>query len=217
MSGKSVDPVDPVDLVDYVNGALRESEFPTPKNGYFAPKSKLSVITNSSITRTIWSDSKSVEALVDSDRELVEFISGQAREIFAIGIYIAIEYLELRKMMRLFMTNSKTDGSLPISDTELETIWPGVRYRSRRRAFKDAQHLFRAQSFPRRDRFSVIDLQPNIVLPIFESEHKSQGHFGIVYKVTLHEEFLDSDDPIRKVRRYEHHLLHYTLCSCVAC
>lgn len=188
-----------INLVEHINDALRESKFPFPNNGYFAPKSALSVITKPSITRTIWSHSKSFETLVESDRELVEFISAKAQEIFAIGIYLDSE--NLKKMMRLFMTHNKTDGSLPISDAELEKIWPEVNHRGRRRAFKDAQHLFRPQSFPRRDRFSVIYLQPNIVLPIFESELKSQGQFGIVYRVTLHEEFLDSHDPIRKVRR----------------
>lgn len=196
MPGQSVDLVD---LVDYVNGALRVSQFPTPENGYFAPRSTLSIITNSSITRTIWYDSKSFKTLVDSDRELVKFISAQAREIFAIGIYLDSEESNLRKMMRLFMMHNKTDESLPISDTELEKIWPGIRSQARRRSFQDAQHLFRPQSFPRRHRFSVIDLQPKVVLPIIKSQHKSQGQFGIVYRVTLHEEFLDSHDSIRKV------------------
>lgn len=187
-----------INLVEHINNALRESTFPSPNNGYFAPKSALSVISEPSITRTIWPDSKSFEALVDSDRKLVEFISAQAQEIFAIGIYRDIE--NLKKMMRLFMTHNKTDESLPISDAELEKIWPEVNHSGRRRAFKDAQHLFKAQSFPRSDRFSVINLQPNIVLPIIKSQHKSQGQFGIVYRVILHKEFLDSRDPIRKVR-----------------
>lgn len=189
------------DLAEYINNALRESEFPTPQNGYFAPKSTLNGITNSSVTHTIWSNSKSFSTLVDSDKKLVEFISGQAREIFAIGIYMDIHDQNLRNMMRLFMMHDKSDKSLPIPDADMQEIWPGVRYEGRRRSFQDSQHLFRAQEFPMRDGFSVIKLESKVVLPIYRSEHVSQGQFGMVYKVTLHEEFLDFNDPIRKVRR----------------
>lgn len=187
------------DLGDYINSALRESEFPTPKNGYFVSRSALRAVTKWSVTRTLWRDSKSFESLDDSDRAVVEFISGKAPEIFAIGIYLDIEIENLRKMMRLFMTHDKTDGSLPISDAELETIWPGIRYRSRRRSFQDSQRIFRPQDFALRNKFSVIQIQPKVVLPILKSEHISQGRFGIVYKVVIHEEYLDINDPIRKV------------------
>lgn len=193
-----------VDLGEHINGALIDSEFPTPKNGYFAPKSTLSVVTNSSITRIMWSNSKLFRTLVDSDKKLVEFISGQAREIFAIAIYMDIHDQNLRNMMRLFMMHNKSDENLPISDAEIEAMWPGPRNHGRRRFFQDSQRLFRPQGFPMRDRFSVIKLEPKVVLPIFKSEHKFQGQFGIVYRVTLHEEFLDFNDPIRKVRRNIH-------------
>lgn len=186
----------PIDLVDYIYNALRESEFPTPQNGYFAPKTTLKAITRPSVTHTIWRGSKSFDDLDVSDRELVEFISGPAQEIFAIGIYLD---MDLKNMMSLFMEHGTTDTNLPISNGEMEKIWPGPRYKGRRRTFQDSQHLFKAQEFPMRDRFSIIKLQPKVVLPVLKSEHKSQGQFGIVYKVTLHEEFLDLNNPIRKV------------------
>lgn len=204
---------DPVtDLMDHINNALRESDFPTPKNGYFIPKNTLTAITNSSVTRTVWADSKLFEDLADSDRKLVEFISEQAPEIFAIGIYLD---QNLKNMMRLFMKHDKSDSSLPMSDAELETVWPEPRHTARRRSFKDNQHLFRPQGFPRQNRFSVIEIQPNVVLPILQSEHMSQGQFGIVYKVKLHEDFLDFNDPIRKVRRNEHLMSHYIWRFCI--
>lgn len=186
----------PIDLVDYINNALRESEFPTPNNGYFAPRNTLRAITEPSVTHTIWGSSKSFDALGLSDRRLVEFISGQAQEIFAIGIYMDVD---LKTMMSSFMKHGTTDRNLPISNSEMEKMWPGPRYHSRRRSFQDSQHLFKAQEFPTRDRLSIIQLQPKVVLPVLESEHKSQGQFGIVYKVKLHEEFLDLNHPIRKV------------------
>ncbi|KAG6359198.1 hypothetical protein INS49_012718 [Diaporthe citri] len=185
-------------LLEYINNSLRESEFPTPKNGYFAPRSTLRAIHNASVTRTIWPDSESFESLDDSDRKVVEFISGDAPEIFAIGIYMDVHDQSLRDMMRLFMRHDISDRSLPISDAEMGAIWPGPRHNGRRRLFKNSQHLFRPQCLPMRDRLSVIQLQPNVVLPILKSEHTSQGQFGIVYKVRLHEEFLDFNDPIRK-------------------
>lgn len=188
----------PTDLVEYINNALRDSEFPTPQNGYFAPKNTLKAITRPSVTHTIWRGSKSFDALDVSDRKLVEFISGQAQEIFAIGICMDSD-TDLKTMMSLFMKHGTTDRNLPISDGEMEKMWPGPRYKGRRRTFQDSQHLFRAQKFPMRDRFSIIQLQPKVVLPVLKSEHKSQGQFGIVYKVTLHEEFLDLNNPIRKV------------------
>lgn len=197
---------DDFDLVEYINGALRDSEFPTPKNGYFAPRSTLRAINNASVTRTIWPHSESFESLDDSDRKLVEFISGHAPEIFAIVLYMDVLGQTLRNMMRLFMSHNISDSSLPISDAETEKIWPGARYQARRRNFQDSQNLFRSQHFPMRDRFSVIQIQPKVVLPILKSEHTSQGQFGIVYKVKIHEESLDSNDPIRKVRRYKYHL-----------
>ncbi|KAI3390842.1 hypothetical protein diail_8545 [Diaporthe ilicicola] len=187
-----------VDLEDHINDALRESQFPTPENGDFAPKSTLSAITNYSVTHTIWSNSTSFETLGDSDRGLVEFISGQASEVFAIGICMDIHKQKLGDMMRLFMSHDKSDRNLPLSDAEMETMWP--KHKSRRRLFKDFQYLFRAQHFPLQNRFSVISVLSNTVLPILESQHMSQGQFGIVYKVKLHEEFLDSNDPIRKAR-----------------
>lgn len=196
----------PIDLVDYINDALRESEFPTPNNGYFAPRNTLRAITESSVTHTIWGSSKSFDALGVSDRRLVEFISGQAQEIFAIGIYMDID---LKTMMSSFMKHGTTDRNLPIPNSEMEKMWPGPRYHSRRRSFQDSQLVFRAQEFPMRDKFSVIELKPKVVLPILKSEHTSQGRFGIIYKVTLHNDFLDREDPIRKVRRISHHLLHY--------
>lgn len=192
-----------INLVDHINNALRESKFPARKNGYFASKNALEVITKPSVTRTIWSNSKSFRTLVDSDRELVEFITGQAREIFAIGIYMDIHNQGLRNMMRLFMLHRKSDRNLPMSDAEMETMWPGVQYRSRRRSFKDSQHIFRPQDFPMRERFSVIQLRPNVVLPILESKQMCEGRFGIVYRVRLHGDFLDFNDPIRKVRQNE--------------
>lgn len=199
----------PINLVEHINNALRESAFPPPKNGYFASKKALEVITKLSVTRTIWSNSKSFWTLVASDRELVEFISGQAREIFAIGIYMDIHDQSLRNMMRLFMLHNTSDKSLPISDAEMEKMWPGVQYKGRRRSFKDSQHLFRPQDFSMQARFSVIYLRPNIVLPILESKHVSEGRFGLVYKVKLHEDFLHFNDSIRKVRQDESTLLHY--------
>lgn len=188
----------PKDLAKHINNALRESEFPTPKNGYFAPNNTLRVITKSSVTHTIWRGSKSFESLDSSNRKLVEFISGEAPEIFAIGIYMDTD---LRDMMSSFMKHDKTDQNLPISKGGIEKIWPEPRHRGRRRSFQDSQHLFKAQKFPMQGRFSVIQLQPRVVLPILKSEHKSQGPFSIVYKVTLHKDFLDFKDPIRKVRR----------------
>lgn len=208
---------DDFNLVEHINNALRESEFPTPKNGLFAPRSTLRAINNTSVIRTIWPGWESFESLDDSDRKLVEFISGHAPEIFAIGIYMGIDDQSLRDMMQLFMRHDISDRSLPISDAEMGAIWPGPRYNGRRRLFKDSQRLFRAQGFSMRDRFSVIQLQPNIVLPILKSEAISQGQFGIIYKVRLHEEFLDSNDPIRKVRRYKNHLIHYTERSRIVC
>lgn len=197
---------DPIDLAYYINNALKESRFPTRHNGYFAPRNTLRAITNSSVTHAIWGSSKSFDALDVSDRKLVEFISGQAPEIFAIGIYMDID---LKKMMLLFMKHDKTDKNLPISKDKLEKMWSGHGYKSRRRSFQDSQRVFRAQEFPMRDRFSVIELKPNVVLPILKSKHTSQGQFGFIYKVTLHKGFLDRKDPIRKVRRIQHHLLHY--------
>lgn len=207
----------PVDLAEYINNSLRESEFPTPKNGYFAPKSTLSVVTNSSITSTMWPNSKLFGALADSDKKLVEFISEQAREIFAIGIYMDIHDQNLRNMMWLFMRHNKSDRNLPISDAEIEAMWPGPRNHGRRRSFQDSQHIFRPQSFPMRDRFSVVKLHPKVVLPIMKSECVSQGQYSIVYKVKLHEEFLDPHDPIRKVRLHQDHVSHFSKLSCVVC
>lgn len=184
----------PVDLMVYINGALTQSQFPTPDNGYFAPKSTLNLITNSSVTRIISPSSGIVD---DLDRKLVEFISGKAQEIFAIGISIDID---LRNMMLAFMMHNITDRSLPISDAEMEKMWPGPRYQPRRRSFQDAQHRFRPQDFPMQHRFSVIRIQPRVILPIRESEQVSGGQFGIVYKVRLHEGVLELNDPIRKVR-----------------
>lgn len=205
----------PNDLVEYVNNALRESEFPTPGSGYFAPKSTLNAITNSSVTQTIWSNSKSYNSLMEWERNLVEFISGQAREMFAIGIRMSFQNHNLGSLMWHFMTHNKSDRSLPMSDAEIEAIWPGPRNSSQRRDFQDKQRLFRPHGFPRRNRFSVITLQPKIVLPILKSEQRSRGQFGIVYKVTLHEEFLDQDDPIRKVRENQRHPLHDAWSSCI--
>lgn len=187
-----------MDLVNIINNSLRESDFPTPKNGYFASRSTLRHVTEFSVTNTIWSNPESLKKINDSDRKLVEFISWQSPEIFAIGVYMGID---LKNMMSSFMMHGKSDKSLPISDTELEKMWPEPQYQAQRRQFQDAQHIFRAQRFPMQNRFSVIQLQPKVVLPILRSEHKSQGRFGIVYKVTLHKDFLDSNDPIHKVRQ----------------
>ncbi|KAK2597572.1 hypothetical protein N8I77_012351 [Diaporthe amygdali] len=184
-----------VDLVEHISNAVRESEFPNPSNGPFAPRNTLRNITDSSVTDTIWPDSTG--DLSASNKELVEFIRGQALEIFAIAIYLD-ENLE--KMLRLFMKHDKSDRSLPMSDADLEKIWPRPRDAIRRRSFKKHQHLFRAQGFPMQGRFSVIHLGPNVVLPILESKHMSHGQFGIVHKVSLHEEFLDLNDPIRKAQ-----------------
>lgn len=55
------------------------------------------------------------------------------------------------------------------------------------------------------DRFSIIELPINTVLPILKaSQIKSQGQFGLVYRVTIHKEYLDVEDPIREVRQNEH-------------
>lgn len=205
------DPV--IDLVVHINEALSQSDFPTPENGYFASKSTLTAITEPSIAYTIWPDLKLDETLVDSERELIEFISEQARELFAIGIYMEIQ--KLGDMMQLFRRHGITDKSLPISDDGMETMWPGVRYKGRRRSFKDSQHLFRPQSFRMQDRFSVIQLESKVVLPVLQSTHISQGQFGIVYKVVLHEDFLDLNNPIRKVRQSENHLLQHKWHFCV--
>lgn len=189
---------DPIrDLVVYVNEAMMESKFPIPCNGYFASRKTLTAITESSVIPTIWPTSL-------PDMELVEFISRQARELFAIGIVMDIGNEALVDLMRLFMREEKTDSSLPISEDDIMKMWPRPRDSMRRRHFRDFQYLFRAPTFARRDRFSVISLKMDTVLPIVESTLMSQGRFSIVYRVRLHEDFLGLDDPIRKVRRYEH-------------
>lgn len=209
--------VGPPNLAEHVNNALRESEFPTPKNGYFASKKPLKYITESSVIYTMWPKSKPSKRLVEADKKLVEFIIAHAKEIFAIGIYMDIHGQDLLHMMKRFDKENKSDGSLPISDAEMETIWPESRYKHRRRLFKDSQHIFRPQCFPRKERFSVIQIKPKVVLPIVQSEQMSRGQFGIVYKVHVHKEFLESNDILRKVRYHELHLLSDEQRTCVVC
>lgn len=186
-----------LDLMKHVQGAVRESDFPNQRNGYFASKNTLRAVTDLSVAQTIRPNSP-------RNRNLVEFISREAREIFAIGIFMGLKKQQLVELVRLFRKHQKTDGSLPISENDMMQMWPGPTGRDSwlKRSFKTSQHLFRAQDFPRRTRFSVIYIGPDTLLPILKSKQMCRGRFGTVYKVTLHEDFLDSDDPIRKVRRH---------------
>lgn len=200
-SGPKASTADEVmDLEERIGEALRESHFPKAHNGLFASKNALKAVTDSSVAHTIWPDSPSMD-LDNSDKELIEFVTRHAREIFAIGIHLDIQNKRLREMMRLFMMHGKSDKSLPLSNAEMEKIWPGARFVSRRHNFGKKQHLFRPTVFTLERRFTVVAVLPNDVLPIVKSKSMSRGQFGIVYRVTLDKDFLEFNDPIRKVRR----------------
>lgn len=190
----------PQDLEEYINNALSQSTFPFPEKRYFAPKKTLDAITAATITQTIWPDSTSSGNLEDSNKELINFIIRDAREILAICICIGMPHQQLRDSMQSFLKHHISDASLPLSNATMEIIWPKARDMIRRQTFQDSQYIFRAHMFSMKDRYSLIDLPLNTVLPILDAEAQSQGRFGLVYKVKIHPDYLDPDDPIRKVR-----------------
>lgn len=207
-----------MDLEEHIGEALRESRFPEGHNGLFASKSVLTAITNASVIQTIWPDLQPPRFPKEPENQaLVDFISQHAREIFAIGIYLNIQDKKLRDMMRLFMKHQMSDRHLPLSDAAMERIWAEPRYLLLRRKFGRAQYLFRPHGFTMMNRFLVVPVLPNVVLPILKSKNMSRGQFGIVYEVRIDEDFLDFNDPIRKVRRNEHHELLFVRRSPVVC
>lgn len=205
-----------MDLEEHIGEALRESCFPEGHNGLFASKNVLTAITNYSVTQKMWPDLQPPRFPKESDNKaLVDFISQHAREIFAIGIYLNIQDKKLRDMMRLFMKHQMSDIHLPLSDAAMDRIWAEPRYLLLRRKFGRAQCLFRPHGFSMMNRFLVVPVLPNVVLPILESKNMSRGQFGIVYAVRIDEDFLDFNDPIRKVRRNEHYEFRFVRHSSV--
>lgn len=192
-----------VDLVERILDALIQSDFPGHPARYFAPERTLEAITTSSVAETIFADPILPGNLNDSDRKLVDFIRQDAREIFAICICAGFQ--NLKDIMRLFMKHRISDAELPIPANTIEGIWPKPRQAMQRLHFENSQCVFRAQRFPMEKRFSVIHLPQNTVLPILKvSAIQSEGQFGVVHKVTIHEEYLDLRDPIRQVRQNEY-------------
>lgn len=175
-----------LDLDDHFDKALRQSCFPRTETRDFASKTALKAITEPSIVKYLEREGPNL------DQELVNFIHAEAQEIFAICICADIS--SLREVMRLFKEHRINDKSLPLSKTTTRKIWSKDR---QGRTFRNHQHIFRAQDFPMKDSFTVMPDLQDTILPILRAERiKSEGQFGIVHKVTIHKEYLDSNDPI---------------------
>lgn len=179
------------DLCEYLDRALKQSNFPGRPKSYFASKKMLQDITHLNIAQTIDGDANKV---------LVDFISSHAPELFAICICSGITPEGLVPAIKHLMIHGISDRSLPISKPRITSIWP-KEWAMRIRHFQNFQYTFRAQSFPKKDKFEVVDLPEDIILPITDARQiECQGQFGIVYRAKIDPDHLDPDDPIRKVK-----------------
>lgn len=106
--------------------------------------------------------------------------------------------------MQHLMAHGITDKALDSKDASESRLHDVLQQRpSMLRFFLPYQKVFRAPSFSRKDRFFVIMLEQGVAPPILDStlEYVASGGFADVYKAKIHEDFLDTDDPLRvKVR-----------------
>lgn len=137
------------------------------------------------------------EELANTEEELVDFVLQDAQKVFAIAVFSAIRGDELKETLRKLKEHNVKDQNLPIRSSRAEQH-PCFRDLFSQYEFLKNQWSFLAPTFGDID--IVLDLEAVFPFTEVERQTSTEGAFGTVYEVTLHESHCGRNNDLSQVR-----------------
>lgn len=191
-------------LSSWIHNAEVPVKFPEHENRTFVPSDIVRLVNETSLSGLLSNQSGYIQSPQQPDKALFNFILQWARRIFIICIYTG--YQDLRGVMQCCMDNNITDRKLPLSARDVEKMWP---YQNGRQRHFLADQLIFAPTLPTTTRTARIKMHATEVFPFTSITKISEGNFGLVWRVTIHESYQDPKVHVGQVRHFQSRgLLH---------
>lgn len=180
-----------------INSHLAFSRFPNRSKSPFATGPEYRSITEFDL-RGYFSMHHGIEFLSSPQyKPLVEYILRHTRELFAVSIVMDMPKELIIPLMTYFMKNGIKDYMIPNIGQKIKGIFPQSYWRAEC-DFLHHRYVFRAPVLFHHRRYEKRDFEDDRPIPIIHHvERPMEGNFGNVYKVTIHDQFLDQ--PIQQV------------------
>lgn len=187
-----------------INVSTTTSAFPRNAKLRFCPRWVLQSITEASIREHFSIDPGAGALTFPTCQEhevLVDYILHYLRELFAILVFMALPNGVILDCVRSCRKNGITDSMIPQSDGMVDTIFPENLFFVKD-SFQRYRYMFRAPILSGVQKYERRALDEDVPIPIvaLDRDLTSLGSFSFVYKVTIHELYLDKSDPLHQVR-----------------
>lgn len=187
-----------------INEATTTSAFPRNAKLRFCPRWVLKSITEGSIREHFSMDPGTGALTFPSCQEhkvLIDYILHYVRELFAVFVFMALPNEVILDCVRSCRQNGITDSMIPKSDGIVDKIFP-ENLLFVKDSFQRYRYMFQAPILSGVQKYERRALEDDVPIPIvaLDRDLTSIGNFSFVYKVTIHELYLDKSDPLHQVR-----------------